>query len=117
MEAVAAMTVCCALSDDAEDWHVYGHCLQMVGRADEGLAALQRAIRAYEARGPQPDALFWKAAAMARAGATDDALAALAEAVGAAPRLGHDAWNEHDFEGLRTSEATPARFRAACGEG
>ncbi len=89
-------------------WHALGHCLQVLGRDDEGAAALRRAVEGY---GDDPESLFWRAAAWCRLGQTEAALADLGRAIAQEPRRAAEARREPDFQALR---ADP-RFAALVG--
>ena len=67
------MARCVALDDAAEHTHVYGHCLLLAGRAEEGRAAL-RLAEAYLAEGRSLEAVDFLRKAEAK-----DRLAALRE--------------------------------------
>lgn len=110
-EACEAMAECCARTQQAEEWHVYGHVLQAAGRAEEGARALKRAIDAYLDRPPDDGTLFWTGAAWARLGRVDEALSCLETALRGDPSLAADARDEEDFAALRGV----ARFRELVG--
>lgn len=110
-ESASYMARAVAIDDCAEHLHIYGHVLQECGEAELGEQQLRAAVDSYGQRlrqnGTDPEARYWRAAALARLDEVDEALGELAIAVALDGDLRAAAREEEDFVELRED----ARFQ------